>query len=177
MCCGQKHCLINFGDMLQGTSCTEEAAENVKENQEALLPSPNLFLVCLLWAQNNQGTLLWSPSSFFVCLLLPQNDQGALLQRSNFLLSLLFMTSDPMNKFLIISYFAEIRIYCFWQITDQHSRMKLMNVRTWSTLYDTWPCVSISNSLPQRNFRGNLMWHMRTDIGKTQWLWSLEPGS
>lgn len=135
------------------------------------------FLVCLLWAQNNQGTLFWSPNSFFVCLLLPQNDQGALLQRSNFLLSLLLMTSDPMNKFLIISYFAEIRIYCFWQITDQHSRMKLMNVRTWSTLYDTWPCVSISNSLPQRNFRGNLMWHMRTDIGKTQWLWSLEPGS
>jgi hypothetical protein len=117
VCCGQKHYLINFGDMLKGTSCTEEAPENVKENQGALLQSPNSFLVCLLWSQNNQG---------------------AFLQKSIFLLGLPFMTSDPVNKFLIIGYCAEIRIYIFfWQINDQNSRRKLMNVRnqTWSTFY------------------------------------------
>lgn len=79
--------------MLKGTSCTEEAPENVKENQGALLQSPNSFLVCLLWSQNNQG---------------------AFLQKSIFLLGLPFMTSDPVNKFLIIGYCAEIRIYIFF---------------------------------------------------------------
>jgi len=72
VCCGQKHYLINFGDMQKGTSCTEEAPEMSRKIKGHYSRVQIRSWSAFYGPRTIKGHFSRSPYSYLVCLLWPQ---------------------------------------------------------------------------------------------------------